>query len=160
MAAGCQTNSHSKKDEPLASLMVHLEASPYAADPTEEAHIMRTDPVTVIVQKEPFLTEADLADAKLVDTVGGFSLQLQLRQHGTWILEETSTDNQGKRAVIFSQFGTATNKIQRWLGVFKMVRRVSTGVITFTPDTSREEAELLVSGLTNMVHEVSKKEHE
>jgi len=157
LAAGCQTSSsESKKDKKLhATLRVHLEASAWSADDTEEASIVRANPVKLVVQKEPILSEADVASAKALDTLVGPAVQLRLRQHGTWILEQNTADNLGRHLAMFCQFGENLGE-HRWLGVTKITRRIADGVITFTPDASHEELAQILTGWTNTIKEVDK----
>ena len=73
---------------------------------------------------------------------------------GTVLLEECTAANRGRRIAIFSQFGEKI-KDYRWLAAPVITRRISDGVLVFTPDATREEAEEIALGLNN----VSKKVH-
>jgi hypothetical protein len=42
----------------------------------------------------------------------------------------------------------------RWLAAPVIPRRISNGVLTFTPDASREEADLIAIGLNNVAKKV------
>ena len=93
------------------------------------------------------LTEANVVAAKVIDTQGGFAIQIQFDENGTWTLEQYSASNPGKHFVIFGQWG---KKIAdgRWLAAPLITRRIANGALVFTPDASREEADKLVLGLT------------
>jgi preprotein translocase subunit SecD len=86
--------------------------------------------------------------------VGGFALRIQFDHRGTILLEEYTTANRGRMVAIFSQFGDEL-KDYRWLAAPVISRPITDGVLIFTPDTNREEAEEIATGLNN----VSKKVH-
>ena len=73
---------------------------------------------------------------------------------GTALLEQCTTRNRGRRIAIFSQFGEKM-KDYRWLAAPVISRRITDGVLVFTPDATREEAEEIAAGLNN----VAKKTH-
>jgi len=153
-AVGCATKPQKKTEKPqkmMASLRVHVQADPEPIkDFTVEAPVYRAAPSKVTVEKEAFLTEANLSEAKVVDELGGFKIQLQFDRQGTWILEEYTTTHQGRRFVFFSAWeGRDTKKDSRWLGAPVITKRISNGLVSFTPDASREELEDIVLGLNN-----------
>lgn len=158
-AVGCGSMGGHKKDKdtkgPLATFRVHLEASPYFPTETEAAEIVRSDPVTLTVQKEPIVTEADLESARLLTVLGGYDLEVKLRQHGTWVLEQYTTENVGKHLAVFCQFGDQI-KEHRWLGAIKITKRISDGTLTFTPDASKPELDEILTGWTNTIKKVNK----
>lgn len=154
LACGCQT--HKKEEKPLATLRLHLEASGDATDQTVAAPVYRANPVLVTVEKEPFLTEANVAGAKVVNVMGGFDLQVQFDRQGTWLLENYSASNPGRHFAIFSQFGKKKGQ-GRWLAAPKFTKLISNGVIQFTPDATREEAGQIVIGLSNTAQIFQKK---
>jgi hypothetical protein len=100
------------------------------------------------VQNEPFLTEVQVASAKVVDVLGGFDLQIQLNHQGTLLLQQYSADNRGRHYAIFTQFGEK-GKESRWLAAPEFSMLISDGLIQFTPDASREEADEIAIGLNN-----------
>jgi len=151
---GCQTSGETNPKKLLSTLRLHLEASRVGNKPNEAVPIYRQKPVMVYVEKTPFLTEENVADAKVIDVVGGFALRIQFDQRGTSLLEQCSGGNRGRKIVVFSQFG-AEMKDFRWLAAPVISRRIADGVLVFTPDANREEAEEIAIGLNN----VSKKVH-
>ena len=58
-----------------------------------------------------------------------------------------------RRIAIFSQFGPA-----RWLGAPIYQQKISNGVVFFTPDASRSEAERIVRGLNNVARKLKTKD--
>ncbi len=146
-AGGCLTHKDPKAKE-LATLRVHLEAGSQDTDRSVQAPIYRASPVQVQIQNEPFLSELEVSSAKVVDVLGGFDLQIQLNHEGTMLLQQYSANNRGRRYVVFSQFGEK-GKQARWLAAPVFSRLMSDGLIQFTPDASREEAEDIAIGLNN-----------
>jgi len=113
--------------------------------------------VSVTVEKSPFLTEGEVSEAKVVEVMGGFTLRVQFDRQGTWLLEQYSSANRGKRFAIFSQFVSAPDtKLNegRWLAAPKISKRITDGALIFTPDTTREEAQQIALGLNNVAKKV------
>ena len=149
---GCQTN---KKDEHLASLRIHLENRAQVAGSGQTVSVLRSQPVLVTINTEPVLTEANIIGATVLATPGGYALQVQFDETGTWTLEQYSAANIGKHFAIFGQWSEqATNS--RWLGAPVISHRIANGVLAFTPDASQEEAIKLVTGLNNMARKIAK----
>jgi preprotein translocase subunit SecD len=146
-ACGCRTHKDNKKKE-LATFRVYLEAGPQDTDRSVQIPIYRAHPFQMLVQNQPFLTEVQVASAKVVDALGGFDLQIQLNHEGTLLLQQYSANNRGKHFAIFTQFGEK-GKGARWLAAPVFERMMSDGLIQFTPDASREEADEIALGLNN-----------
>jgi hypothetical protein len=143
VAGGCQTD---KKKTPPAILRVHIETGTDPAGTTQQITVLRSDPVLVTIKREPILSEANVVRAKIIDAQGGFALEIRFDESGTSLLEQYSAINPGGHFAIFGQWG---DKISdgRWLAAPFISRRISNGRLAFTPDCSREEADLLVAGL-------------
>jgi preprotein translocase subunit SecD len=154
LACGCQSPEE-KKSKQFSTLRVHAEVEREERDFGTTVPIFREKPVMVTVNKDPFLTEADVSDARIVDESGVWSIQIQFTRRGTWLLEQQTTSNPGKHVAIFSEWG-ATPQKSRWLAAPIFRHRISDGRLTFTPDATHEEAEEIVMGLTNLVREVEK----
>jgi preprotein translocase subunit SecD len=153
LAFGCQSPETKKKKE-LAVLHLHIEANRDAMNHTEVVSILRDTPFDVTVDKTPFLTEGNIAEAKIINAMGGFEISLQFNREGTWLLEQYSSANRGRKIAVFCEFGVEL-KEHRWLAAPVVSKRISDGLLVFTPDASREEAEEIVRGLNN----VAKKMH-
>jgi hypothetical protein len=151
VVCGCHTTKDPEKEKQkrLATFRVHLEATADDTSPSLKVPIYRAKPVEVPVDRDAFITEAHVANARVMDTLGGFELQIQLGRQGTWLLQEYSASNTGKHFAIFSQFGEK-GKQARWLAAPQFSRVISDGIIQFTPDASREECEEIVIGLNNI----------
>jgi hypothetical protein len=147
-ACGCQTEKD-KKDKELATFRFYLQAGPEDTDRSMEVPVYRAQPVQIRVRKEPDLTEAQVASARVVDVLGGFDLLIQLDRQGTWLLQQYSATYSGKHYVVFSQFGEKA-KETRWLAAPQFKHLLSDGILQFTPDATREEAEEIAKGLNNL----------
>ena len=147
-AVGCASHKNDK-DKRLATLRIHLEAGPEDSSRTTTIALYRAQPISMQVQQDPIFTEAHVAAARIVETLGGFEMQIQLNREGTWLLQQYSASYSGKRYALFSQFGEK-GKESRWLAAPQFVRILNNGLLQFTPDASREEADEIVLGLNNI----------
>ncbi len=147
-ACGCQT-AKDKKDKELATFRFYLQAGPEDSDNSMDVPVYRAEPVQIRVQKEPVLTEAHVASARVVDVLGGFDLLVQLNRQGAWLLQQYSATYSGKRYVVFSQFGEKAQE-KRWLAAPRFNHLLSDGILQFTPDSTREEADEIAKGLNNI----------
>src|SRR5215469_5671920 len=84
---GCKTEQE-KKDSQLASLRIHIEASPDDTSRTKTISMYRAQPFNIQIQEEPILNEAHVAHAQVVDVLGGFELMIQMNRQGTWLLQQ------------------------------------------------------------------------
>lgn len=151
IVVGCQTAEQKEKNEKkqLSTLRIHLEVSPDGTEAKDPVPVYRESPVLLHISKDPFLTEADVAGAKVLDVMGGFAIQVQVDRRGIFLLEQYTTANKGRRMVIFSQFGI-TKAEARWLAAPLIKQRIADGFLVFTPDATREESERIVRGLNNV----------
>jgi hypothetical protein len=147
LCLGCK----SMKKKEATTLRLHLEVNADGSDRNRPVPVYRENPIHVNVENVPFLTEAHVAKASVVDALGSFQIMIQFDRRGTWLLEQYTTAHRGKRAAIFSQFGSV-----RWLAAPVMNKRISDGLLVFTPDATREEADRIVLGLTNVAKEAQK----
>jgi preprotein translocase subunit SecD len=145
LICGCQTD---KKDKEVSVLRVHME-SPVINDLTQTISVPRDDPVAVVISKDAVLTESSIIEAKVINSPGGFAIQIQLDENSTWILEEYTASNPGRHFAIYGQWGEKGSD-GRWLAAPLIVHRIANGILSFTPDMTREEADRLVLGLNNV----------
>jgi hypothetical protein len=161
-AAGCESPSSSAKKQ-LSTIRVHMEGNRNAGGHYEAVPISRQHPVMINVEKEAFLTEGDIQEAQLVDAVGGFALRIHFDRRGALILQQYSLGNPGKHMAIFSQFASPADPklhLSRWLGAPRITKNISDGVLVFTPDATREEADQIVRGLNNVAKKLEKNPEE
>jgi hypothetical protein len=148
LVAGCQLAPKKKEATRLALFM---ETTPDNTGRNGPVSIGKTEPFVITVDNQPFLDEASIAKAWVVDSVGGFQIMLQFDRRGTWLLEQYSVANRGRRIGIFAHFGET-----RWLAAPVNSTRITDGMLVFTPDASREEAERIVRGLNNVAKQLQK----
>ena len=143
----------------VAMLRVHLETNPDASKRTGPAVIRG---VTFNIESAPFLTESSIKEAKVIDVVGGFEISIQFNRQGSWLLEQYTAAGRGKHLAVFSQWTTFEEKQQlnkgRWLASPFISTHITGGLLTFTPDATREEAEHIVLGLSNQVKKLHENE--
>ena len=166
LLAGSSQGKDKEDKKPLSTLRLHIEttkadaransgadpkADPFAG--TETAEVYRAHKVPFLVIKQPFLSEANVKEAKVIEVTGGFALQIQFDTKGTWLLEEYTGANRSRHLVIASQFfNPGEKKINsgRWLAAPQIHAKISDGLLVFTPDASREEADQIVLGLNHV----------
>ncbi len=155
--AGCKTDKAKpdKSKKQVASLRLYLENRAQVPGSGETISVLRADPVLVTIGHEPILTEANVAAATLLATPGGYAIEVRFDESGTWILEQYTSANSGRHIAIFSQWSDQT-KDSRWLAAPIISHRIANGVLAFTPDASREEAQQIVLGLNNQAMENAK----
>ena len=144
LAPGCAL--FKQPDKGVAILRIHVESAGGTPNDSKNISVMRTEPVTVNIATEPILTEVDVATAALLETPGGFSVQVKFDEFSGWTLEQYTAANPGKHLAIFGQWGDQPAD-GRWLAAPAINRLIANGTLTFTPDASHEEAEQLVKGL-------------
>jgi preprotein translocase subunit SecD len=155
LLCGCQS-SPGKPKGLVATLRLHLEMNADRSDRSTPVPIHRANPFLVNVEKAPFLDERSVTNAAVVEAMGGFAIQVQFDTTGARLLEQYSTANRGRRCAIFTQFGDK-NPQPRWLAAPLLSRTITDGVLVFTPDATREEAEQIVRGLLNLKKEIQKR---
>ena len=163
IASGCQSSPEAKqksKEKKMATVLhLHLETRADASGHLETVSILRDNPVQVSVQKVLFLNEANIAEANVIEGIGGFSLSLKFDRRGRLLLEQYSSANVGRRIAVYAQFGEGL-KESRWLAAPIIRKRMGDGVLTFTPDATREETDLIAKGLNNVAKKVQGKNEE
>ncbi|MGA9450667.1 MAG: hypothetical protein WBW41_04895 [Verrucomicrobiia bacterium] len=101
LLCGCQTH---RQKGPLGALRVHIQVNPDSLGISQTVSVLRSDPVLVTIARNPILTEANLVAAKVLDTPGGFAIEVQFDENGTWLLEQYSAANPGGHFAIWSQW--------------------------------------------------------
>ena len=152
LLTGCKTTEEKKKSKDASTIRLHLEVNADGTPHSGGVPIYRQQPIMVNVNREPFLTEGELQEASVVEALGGFAIKLQFNRHGSLVLDGTTTSYKGRRIGIQSQFTES-----RWLAAPLISQRLSNGVLVFTPDATREEAERIVRGLNNLTAAVKKR---
>src|SRR5260221_9577516 len=86
---GCKT-ANKKENKILSTLRLHLETKPDPFGRTETAKVYRESPIQFTIDKAPFLTEANVKEAKVIEVTGGFALEIQFDRQGSWLLEQNN----------------------------------------------------------------------
>ena len=157
LVCGCKTNSSKKV---MATLRAHLETTPDSAGHSTSVPIYRESPVNIVVERAPMLSENQVTEARVIEVVGGFAIQIQFDRKGVWALEQASASSRGRRLAVFTQFTSLKNPKgteARWLGAPAFSKFIGDGVLTFTPDATREEAFQIVLGLNNAAKKLQEK---
>ncbi len=152
LLCGCNSEAHKRKKR-VATFRVHAEMNPDAMGRTENIQVYRAQPFLMTVGKQPFVTEQLVKEAKVVDVLGGYALQIQFDRQGTWLLEQYTAALRGKHLGIFSQWcAPPDEKLNqgRWLAAPLVQTHITDGLLVFTPDATREEAEEIALGLNNV----------
>lgn len=150
---GCKSTGESKRKKALSTFRLHIEVNPEPMGRSQKITIGRDNPVTLTVEKTPFISEAHVKDAKVVDVVGGFLLRVELDHEGALLLEQYTAANTGHHLAIFSQFPEPPEeKLNggRWLAGPRIATHITDGILSFTPDATREEADQFVLGLNHV----------
>lgn len=150
---GCKTTEETDPTKMYSTFRMHLEVSRDGTKANQPVPIHREKPVMVNAELQPFLTEGNVAQAQVIDVVGGFALRIRFDEQGRGLFEQYTTENRGRRMAIFCQFGDKLRDA-RWLAAPIIVRRISDGILTFTPDASREECDEIACGLNNTAKKV------
>lgn len=110
LAAGCasdkQTDERKSHKKEQSTIRLYLEGQ--KADRTTAGTVMVTrNKYLYTVEREPFLNEADLVGASIVDDPSGdgsYSIQLTFNDHASMLLDMDTASNKGKHIIVFSQF--------------------------------------------------------
>jgi hypothetical protein len=149
----CKSAEEKKRDQEATSLRLYLETD---FDPTGAKSTMvpvyRASPVLIRVNKDPFLDEGHIVDAELVDVAGGFAIKVKYDFRGTLVLQSVSSNYPGQRIAISCMFTEG-----RWLAAPKITNHMKDGILVFTPDATREEAQRIVRGLNNVAIKLGNK---
>jgi preprotein translocase subunit SecD len=146
LVCGCQTG---KPKEKLSALRIHVETNPTSTGTSQTVSVLRSEPVLVTVENDPILTEANVINARIIESPGGFAVEVRFDETGSWILEQNTAANVGRHFAIFGQWGDKLIN-GRWLAAPLITHRIGNNVLAFTPDASRDEADQLVLGLNNV----------
>jgi len=144
-----------KKGKERTFLRVHIQERPDGTERNTVVSIYRANPVKISVHKVHFLDEANIEKAEVIDDVGGFAIKLQFDRRGSRELANVSTAYKGQQIAIVAWFGDGVDKL-RWLAAPYLTKPIENGVLIFTPDATREEAERICLGINNTVAQIEK----
>ncbi len=147
--AGCQSPEKKAEKSP-ALLRIHMESNPLPPGQSEFIKVLRTAPMTINIEKQPFLYESQILAAQLIDTDDNFLIMIKFNQQGQWLLEQYTASNLRRRMAVRAQFRISTNVFDRWIAAPLITKPIRDGVLSFTPDADRAEAKAMVQGWNNV----------
>jgi len=155
LVCGCQTDKEKQKKDQISALRVHLQANQNTVGVTVPVTLLQSNPVSVTIAHDPILRESNVVAARVIETPGGFAIEVQFDETSSLMLEQFSSANPGLHFVIFGQW---SEKIvdSRWLAAPLITKRISNGQLAFTPDINREQADRFVLGLNNVAKKLKK----
>ncbi len=154
--AGCKTDkSKEKKSDEISVIRVHLQANQNTVGATVPVTLLRSNPVSVTIAHDPILSEANVVAAHVIETPGGFAVEVQFDETSSLMLEQYSSANPGLHFVIFGQWGKKVAD-GRWLAAPLITHRIANGQLSFTPDLTRAQADRFVLGLNNVAKQLKK----
>jgi preprotein translocase subunit SecD len=155
LSVGCRTAEERQQAKIVSTFRLHLETNQSG---TESGAVVEIAGAKLYVNNTPFLDETSVTNAAVVDTRdGGFAIQVQYDRHGALVLDTVTTSNRGLHLAIFSQFGPGKLEQTRWLAAPYIGAPNTGGVLIFTPNATRAEADEVVLGLRNVAKEIKRK---
>lgn len=137
-----------EREKQASSLRLHLETAPETMG-SGKIKVLRSEPITINVEKDPFVDEGFLKRAQVVETVGGFAIRVEFTDRGALRLQMATANHPGKQVAVWSRWTDG-----RWLAAPVIRKAIENGIFQFTPDCSREEADRIVLGLNNVALEL------
>ncbi len=128
-----------KPPKNMTTLRIHVPATEASSPQRRMQVAIRVPELTLQVDAQPVLTEADLDHAQVTGEGENLGLRLYFNTHGTIVLDTVSLNYRSQMLVIMIN-GAA-------IGAPLIKDRIVDGVFEFTPDLSREQAEKIVAGL-------------
>jgi hypothetical protein len=148
LIAGCRTPEERRARQMQSTLRLHLTARP---GDTELREPVQIGGVTLFVERAFFLDERSVDEAQILDSPeGAFLMRIAFNSHGRLMLENVSGSHPGRQIVLFSHFGDRKSTQAAWFAAPRIPRRISDGVLVFTPILPRDLAEDIVQGLNNV----------
>lgn len=149
--SGCKTTEEKQQAKEVSLIRFHLEARSGGA-PSAVRVPFRAG-LVANAEPSPFLDERNIESAEIVDSDGGFVIQIRFGRHGQMLLEQVSTEIRDRRILVFCQWEEG-----RWIAAPVLRGRISSGYLTFTPDATRDETIRIVRGLNNMIKKLKAKD--
>jgi hypothetical protein len=164
LGGGCKSAEEKKRDKTLATIRLHLEVPPDTPQTPQNLQqvLGRIEFAEFAGFKMPvssisFLDEAYVDKASVVDTQdGGFAMLVEFGAHGKLVIDSVTTANPNRHIAILTTFGEEKSGKRRWLGAPLINAPINDGVLLFTSNTTRAEADEIVLGLNNVVKQRKK----
>ena len=149
LVSGCaSTSGKDKPSDKYSTLRLFGAVQPDHTGRHQTVPIYRRTPIMLSIASANFLDEGFILEASVIETVGGFSIRIQYDKQGAGRLEVATHRMRNQHIAIHSSFPEG-----RWLAAPVIDAPISNGLLVFTPDATREEADRIVKGL----NELSKK---
>jgi hypothetical protein len=142
--AGEKTKKPSRSE--ASTIRFHYVINADGTDRCLPISVYRANPITLYIDRTPFLWEASITGATVTSNFGTYGLRLEFDRQGAITLQTFTTTFKSRHFAIFSDFGQS-----RWLAAPLVTRICTNGVFEFAPDASREETERIARGLNNLV---------
>ncbi|MGE3308597.1 MAG: hypothetical protein AB7O66_01410 [Limisphaerales bacterium] len=136
-----------KKPKLIKNIRVYLETKHDIEERSLPAVVGRSSPMKFMVEKLPILNEVHVESARLLDQRGSFQVQIKFNSLGSRILESYTAAAAGRHLLIMTEIDDEG----RWIAAPLIRRRLGDGKLVFSPDATREQMDLLVRGLNELV---------
>lgn len=157
---GCSSPERQRKKQ-VAVLRIHMEGRADFTNRTQTITFHRDPALLLTVEKSCILSEENVKSAKIAEAVGGFGLEIRFDREGTMLLDAATGANRGKHLAVLCAFGPKAKDMAqrtRCLAAPQITTHITDGVLQFTPDCTRDEAEQIVIGLNNAAKKYQDKE--
>ncbi|MCX8155152.1 MAG: hypothetical protein N3J91_01660 [Verrucomicrobiae bacterium] len=135
----------SKSRKEASTLRFHYVINPDGTPRCIPITVYRNHPMTLYIDRSPFLWEANIVKAEVVTNLGTYALRVEFDRSGAIALESVTTAQRSRHIAIYSDFGES-----RWLAAPLITQPATNGVFEFTPDASLEETQRIARGLNNL----------
>lgn len=142
------SRKRSRKPKPVERIRVHVESRHDIAERSLKVEVGQgPGAMKFQVEKLPILNEVHVERAALLEVPGGFQVQLKFDSLGAKILESYTAAAAGRHLLLLTEF----DEESRWIAAPLIRRRIGDGVLAFSPQITREEADRLVKGLNQAI---------
>ena len=146
LSGGCASK---QGKEEYSALRLYVSVNPDQTGRFQMVSIYRRSPIRFAVSLSPFLDEGYVQEAKVVEAPGGFRLWIRYDQRGAGLLENMTHRFRNRHLAIYGLFPEG-----RWLAAPAIEKPIRDGVLVFTPDATRKEAERIAQGLNRLASEI------
>jgi len=154
LLVGCKSPEQRRVDDMIGGMRLHI-ASGIRQRQTQEPVIIAG--VSIYTDKQFFADERSLTGCQVYDSEGGgFTMRFDFNLHGKLALEAATADNPEKQIAIFIQYGEKKLDKASWVAAPRIRKRMSEGVLEFSPAVDRQSAEDMALALSNTIKEQEK----
>lgn len=146
LSGGCASK---QEKEEYSALRLYVSVNPNQTGRFQTVSIYRRSPIRFAVSLSPFLDEGYVQESKVVEAPGGFRLWIRYDQRGAGLLENMTHRFRNRHLAIYGLFPEG-----RWLAAPAIEKPIRDGILVFTPDANREEAERIAQGLNRLAAKI------